>query len=97
MFVLIEGKAEVSIDGLPFELLESGSFAGEMGVIDGLPRYATVTALSKCKFVVINKERFHFLIDETPGFAIDVMKVTSRTMRSDQRVMDSLKSLSAIG
>src|SRR5450631_3121322 len=71
MFVLIEGKAEISIDGVTFEQLENGSFVGEMAVIDDSPRYATVTALSKCKFVVVNRSRFHFLIDETPGFAIE--------------------------
>ena len=98
MYVLIEGKAEISIDGVFFEKIESGSLVGEMAVIDGSPRYATVTAESKCKFVVVNKNRFHFLVEETPGFAIEVMKVmSSRLKRADQRVIDSLKSLVANG
>ncbi len=93
MYVLIEGKAEISIDGVFFELIESGSFVGEMAVIDGSPRYATVAAQTNCKFVVVNKQRFQFLIDETPGFAIEVMKVmSSRLKRADQRVIDSLRS-----
>jgi CRP-like cAMP-binding protein len=98
MFVLIEGTAEITIDGLSFELLEHGSFVGEMAVIDGSPRYATVTALSQCKFVVVDNKRFHFLIDETPGFAIEVMKVmSSRLKRADQRVIDSLRLLNTAG
>jgi CRP-like cAMP-binding protein len=93
MFVMIEGKAEISIDGIFFEQMESGSFVGEMAVIDGSPRFATVTAQSKCKFVIVNKQRFQFLIDETPGFAIEVMKVmSSRLKRADQRVIASLSA-----
>ena len=97
MYVLIEGSAEISIDGVPFERIEHGSFVGEMAVIDGSTRYGTVTALTKCKFVVVDKKRFQFLIDETPGFAIEVMKVmSSRLKRADQRVIDSLRSPSSI-
>ena len=96
MYVLIEGQAEISIDGVLFEQLAHGSFVGEMAVIDSSPRYATVTATSKCKFVVVNRKRFHFLLDETPGFAIEVMKIMSaRLKRAGQRVIDSLKSRSA--
>jgi CRP-like cAMP-binding protein len=96
MYVLIEGKAEISIDGVLFEELGHGSFVGEMAVIDGSPRYATVTATSKCKFVVVNRKRFHFLLDETPGFAIEVMKVMSaRLKRTGLLVIESMKSQSA--
>lgn len=92
MYVLIEGKAEISIDGIPFELLEHGSFVGEMSIIDGSPRYATVTAVTQCKFVVVNQKRFHFLIDETPGFALEVMKVMSgRLKRADEKIINALK------
>jgi CRP-like cAMP-binding protein len=98
MYILIEGKANISIDDVFFEHIESGSFVGEMAVIDGSPRYATVTAQTKCKFVVVDKQRFHFLIEETPGFAIEVMKViTSRLKSVDQRVIDFLRSQSPEG
>jgi CRP-like cAMP-binding protein len=91
MYVVIEGEAEISIDGVLFEQCVPGSFIGEMAVIDGSPRYATVTARTDCKLVKVDKKRFHFLVDETPGFAIEIMRVmSSRLKKADQRVIDSL-------
>lgn len=91
MYVVIDGEVEISIDGVLFERCGQGSFIGEMAVIDGSARYATVTAHTDCKFVIVDKRRFHFLVDETPRFAIEIMRVmSSRLKRADQRVIDSL-------
>ncbi|MDP1870013.1 MAG: cyclic nucleotide-binding domain-containing protein [Gallionella sp.] len=70
-----EEIANISIKGVHFEECRPGTFVGEMAVIDGSPRYATVSAITHCKFVVIDAKRFHYLVDESPGFAIDVMRV----------------------
>ena len=88
MYVLIEGEADVTIAGMTFEKCTPGSFVGELAVIDGSPRFATVTALTDCKFVVIDRERFHFLVDEAPRFAIDVMCVMAKRLRNcDRRIL----------
>jgi CRP-like cAMP-binding protein len=88
MYVLIEGQAEITIGGMLFEKCTSGTFVGEMAVIDGSPRYATVTARTKCKFSVVDSKRFHFLVDETPRFAIDVMRVMAQRLKNcDQRLI----------
>lgn len=88
MYILIEGEAEITIFGVFFEKCLPGTFMGELAVIDGSPRYATVTALTDCKFVVVDKKRFRFLVDEAPSFAIDVMRVMAQRIRScDQRIL----------
>ncbi|MDX8380167.1 MAG: cyclic nucleotide-binding domain-containing protein [Gallionella sp.] len=88
MYILIEGKAEITISGMHFENCQPGNFMGELAVIDGSPRYATVTALNDCKFVVVDNKRFHFLVDESPKFAIDVMRVMAQRLRNcDQRIL----------
>ena len=96
MYVLIEGEAEVTIAGLFFEKCTSGSFVGEMAVIDGSPRVGTVTATKDCKFVVIDRDRFHFLVDEAPRFAIDVMRVMADRLRKcDQRILASASEVAS--
>ena len=96
MYVLAEGEAEVTIAGKFFEKCTPGSFVGEMAVIDGSPRFATVTALTDCKFVVIDRERFHFLVDEAPRFAIDVMRVMAERLRKcDQRILASASEVAS--
>lgn len=88
MYVLIEGQAEVHINGVFFETCQTGAMVGEMAVIDDSPRYATVTAVSDCKFVVVDKKHFHFLVDETPGFAIEIMRILANRLKMcDLRVI----------
>jgi CRP-like cAMP-binding protein len=90
MFVLIEGTAEISIGGIFLEECTQGTFVGEMAVVDGSPRHATVTAISDCKFVVVDKTRFHFLIDETPGFAIEVIRILANRLKEcDSRFLQT--------
>lgn len=88
MYVLISGKAVVSIGGVPIAECTQGDFVGEMAVVDGSPRYGTVTAQTNCKFVVINKARFHFLIDDTPGFALEVIRIMAKRLKEcDMRIV----------
>lgn len=92
MYVLIEGKAEITISGVLFGEYVQGSIVGEMAVIDGSPRYGTVTAVTSCKFVKVDKKRFLFLINETPGFAIEVIRIMAMRLKEcDVRVIHLLK------
>ena len=56
-------------------------------MIDAAPRAATVVATTDCRLVSVNKEQFHALIQGTPYFATEVMKVMAdRLRRMDDRV-----------
>lgn len=90
MYVLVAGEAQISIDGVVFEKCTQGSCVGEMAVLDGLPRYGTVTALTNCRFILIDKKRFQFLVDESPGFALELMRVIARRLKKvSQRIIQS--------
>lgn len=85
MYVLISGTAEIRVGDVVVEHAERGTIVGEMAVIDKSPRSATVVASTDCSFAVIDERRFQFLVDETPRFAIEVMRVMARRLRqSDQ-------------
>jgi CRP-like cAMP-binding protein len=85
MYVLIQGKASIERGGMFFDEVGPGDFVGELAVIDGSPRLATTTAITDCKFVVVDRKRFEFLVAETPDFAIEVMRVLAhRLRRADQ-------------
>ncbi len=81
MYVLIEGAAKIECRGMFFAEIGPGDFVGELAVIDGSPRLATTTALTDCKFVEVDRERFHFLVAETPNFALEVMRVLAQRLR----------------
>ncbi len=88
MYVLIAGSSEIRVRNLVLEEAGCGTIVGEMAVIDTSPRSATVVAKTRCDFAVIDKKRFHFLVNETPMFAIEVMRVMARRLRqADQSLI----------
>ena len=62
MYVLIEGKAVIEYRDRVFAEIGPGDFVGELAVIDGSPRMATTTALTRCKVVVVDRQRFEYLV-----------------------------------
>lgn len=88
MYVLVAGEAEITLDGVVIEVCAAGAVVGELAVIDGSPRSVTVTARADCEFAIVDKKRFHFLVDETPRFAIFVMQaMAERLKQRDQRLV----------
>ncbi|MFM2004450.1 MAG: hypothetical protein RLZZ09_105 [Pseudomonadota bacterium] len=81
MYVLIEGQALIELEGLLFEEIGPGDFVGELAVIDGSPRLATVITQTPCKFVRVDRQRFRTLIAENHRFALEVMTVMARRLR----------------
>ena len=82
MYVLTKGEARIIVGEREVERLGSGSIVGEMALIDRAPRSATVEAVTDCEFVCVDEKRFKFLVTETPGFAIGVMKVLADRLRN---------------
>jgi CRP-like cAMP-binding protein len=88
MYVVLSGELRVGDGNKIFEQLSPGSLVGEMALIDHAPRAATVTALTDCTLAPIDEKRFLFLTQQTPSFALNVMRVLSQRLRR----MDALVS-----
>ena len=82
MFVLSKGTAQVMVNDQVVETLEHGNIVGEMGIVSPGPRSATVVASSDCEFVAVNEKRFQFLVQQTPFFATQVMRVMAERLRA---------------
>jgi len=81
MFAVVEGAVEISIGGEVVERLAPGSVFGEMALIDRQPRSATATAAADCSLAAINEKRFLRLVEQTPMFALQMMKVITERLR----------------
>jgi CRP-like cAMP-binding protein len=81
MFVLSSGTADVVIHGRVVETLQHGSIVGEVGIVLPGPRSASVVATSDCEFVAVDEKRFQFLVQQTPFFATQVMRVMAERLR----------------
>lgn len=87
MYVLLDGTAEILLAGIVVEEAGRGSLLGELALIDEGPRAATVRAVTACKLVAIDRERFEHLAAQTPGFAMHVMKVMCDRLRRANRLV----------
>ena len=64
------------------KLFRAGGIVGEMALVDGSPRSATVRASKPSTVIPISERRFLFLVQETPFFAIKVMQVMAARLRA---------------
>jgi len=64
---IVDGKARVEKDGKVIRQLSEGDFFGEISLIDGEPRTATVTAETDMTLLVVHKSSFDHLLDTIPG------------------------------
>ena len=81
MFVVLDGTLTVGDGNKIYEELSPGDLVGEMALIDHAPRAATVTATSDSKLARIDQKRFLFLTQQTPMFALNVMRILSQRLR----------------
>jgi CRP-like cAMP-binding protein len=93
MYVLTVGTAEVIVNNRVVETLTHGSIVGEMGIVSPGPRSASVVALSDCEFVAVDEKRFQFLVQQTPFFATQVMRVMADRLRKLNQIVTPLEDI----
>jgi CRP/FNR family transcriptional regulator, cyclic AMP receptor protein len=81
MYVVLDGELEIRTGSGFVDAIGSGDIVGEMALIDSEARSATVVAKSDCRLVPVDKKRFLFMVQETPFFALHVMRVLADRLR----------------
>jgi len=85
MYLVRSGEVDILIDGKVVDTIGPDSIFGEMALIDSAPRSATAVAKTDCTLLPINEKRFLFMVDETPFFALQVMRIMSTRLRKADR------------
>jgi CRP-like cAMP-binding protein len=82
-YVIADGRARVTVDGdQPVADLGPGSFFGEMALLDGGERTATVTATSEMELLVLHRDEFNeMLAMAMPTIAPKLLAVVGRRVR----------------
>jgi len=81
LFVIVDGYATVKARRGRTVHLGPGQFFGEMSLIDGLPRSATVEAATDMRLLVVGRREFWALLDAAPPLVIKIMSSLSRRVR----------------
>jgi len=72
--VLVEGSADVVRKGRRVNTLHSGDFLGEIALITGAPRTATVTTRKPARMLVITARDFKSLLRRVPSIQLKVLE-----------------------
>ena len=81
MYVVLDGEVEVRRGGKVIEVIKPGDLVGEMALIDAQYRSATAVARSDCRLAVVDEKRFLFMVQQTPFFALHVMRILVSRLR----------------
>ena len=92
MFVVAEGEVDIVVEGNVVDHLTDGDAFGEMGLIDRQMRSADAIASTDCSVVKIDEQRFLFMTDHTPRFALQVMRLVAARLRERMADIQRLKS-----
>ena len=83
-FLLLEGEADCAVRGATVAVLGPGDFFGELSLIDGEPRSATITASSPLSVTVLSAGEFHDLLRAAPSIALKLLVTLAGRLRDAQ-------------
>lgn len=83
-YVVQSGTVDLYIGGRLVESVGPDGLIGELALIDQEPRSADAIARTDCALVPIDQSRFNELVKETPGFAVDVLRILAQRIRATQ-------------
>jgi CRP-like cAMP-binding protein len=81
--VIVEGAADVRKNGRTINRLKSGDFLGEIALISGAPRTATVTATAPSRLLLLNDRDFKQVTREMPSILASLLEALSERLQAD--------------
>jgi CRP-like cAMP-binding protein len=83
LVVLVDGEATVERDGATVATIRGGDFLGELALITGKPRTATVTALTDLRTLVLDGISFDRLLRDVPSVSVKVLNAVAERLPAD--------------
>ncbi len=101
-FLIASGQVKVFISGIDgtevtLTVLNQGDFFGEMSLIDGEPRSASVKAVQKSDLLVIQRDDFLNEIEKNSKLAMILLIEMSRRIRKKDYKLANLELMSVYG
>jgi CRP/FNR family transcriptional regulator, cyclic AMP receptor protein len=80
-FLIIDGHVRIERGGATINVLGPGEFLGEIALIDHGPRTATAVTDGPAKLLVITRQGFGSLMDQSPDIRLEVMSALAARVR----------------
>ena len=92
LYIILKGSVKVtkifeSGEEIILAILHKGDFFGDMSLLDGKPRSATVISIEDSELMLINRNNFEKVIEKHPRIAFKLLKeLTSRLRKADELI-----------
>lgn len=101
MYVVEQGRVAVTApdshgDHVLLDTLGPGGIFGELSLLDGGPRSATVRAVSDCSLLALHRDAFHAFLRQRPDVAIDVLQILGSRLRASTTAIRGLTNPNAV-
>ncbi|MES2824187.1 MAG: Crp/Fnr family transcriptional regulator [Pseudomonadota bacterium] len=98
LYIVRKGTASAYLnndDGRQVNLnyMQEGDYFGELSLLDGKPRSASVIAITDCEIILISKTNFNELLRKDPEFALLLLTELTRRVRE---LTDSVKDMALL-
>lgn len=102
LYILKSGLVKITIedqhgDEMILRILYPTDFFGEMSLLDGMPRSATVTAQEPSEVLTIAREHFLHIIEQSPKILLKMTTVLSKRLRRTNELIHSLAFFDVYG
>jgi CRP-like cAMP-binding protein len=81
-FIILEGEADVIVDGKVIHHLGPGDFFGEVAALDGKQRTATIKATTRLRCLTLGDGTFRQFLIDNPIIAVNLLPEIVRRFRS---------------
>ena len=85
-FLIVEGQVRIERDGQQLNVLGPGDFFGEIALLDGGRRTATVTTQTPVRLLVLGTREFHSLMAEYPEIRVSVLGQLADRVRRLEKI-----------
>jgi CRP/FNR family transcriptional regulator/CRP/FNR family cyclic AMP-dependent transcriptional regulator len=101
-FIIVAGKVHVTVMSSQgkqtiLATLTPGDFFGEMSLLDGEPRSATVYAAEACAVLTVYRKEFMQILHDFPKITIQMLVEMSKRLRRANRHINTLSLMSVYG
>jgi CRP/FNR family cyclic AMP-dependent transcriptional regulator len=85
LFVILDGSVRVNRGGRPVARMTGGDFFGEISLLDGGPRTATVVADGPVRCLILLRREFQDILEEMPLVATKTLRSLATRLRKLDR------------
>jgi signal transduction histidine kinase len=101
LYLVLSGALEVyrtvGAEEVRLEVLGPGTFLGEMALVEGSPRSASVRSVEESQLLLVTAEAFERLLGRSPAAALTVLRTMAGRLRSMEAVLVRSAALSTLG